>query len=213
MIETADRNDILAYALQRRALITQACEIFQTLGLPLDSHVGALNEELDPLVDYWAISVHPELLRHYRDLARTMHLCCHQLRSEDGVENVQHLEHLIVTDLSMFTRAIDLHAELPAPIQKRILDRTDQLNARPLTLSPLRMAGALPGVVLLAWDQAWREAIADFSCYAGETNQPPAVIDEYISRIDNLEESVGLMMNRFVALSAATEIPAEYRAE
>jgi hypothetical protein len=206
-----DPNDVLSYALQRRSVITQACELVDSLGLPVERSLAEPDVALRAMAYNWAVNVHPDLMRWYRDAAQATHAKCRILRINNGVDEVTEVEQLVLRDLNVFTAAIDAHLSLPAEMQKRVIDLAEPVHANTALVAPMRLASVLPGVVLLAWDQAWRDAIETFGRFAGEVIQTPAVIDGFQSRIDNLEESVQLMMNRFIAISAVTEIPEEYR--
>lgn len=205
-----DPNDVLSYALQRRALITQACELVESLSLPLERSVAELDVALQAMALNWAVTIHPDLMRWYRDAAQATYTKCRVLRIDNGVSEVTELERLVLRDLNLFIAALDAHLSLPADMQKRVIELAEPVHANTAIVAPLRLATVLPGVVLLGWDQAWRDAIATFGSYVGEVTQTPAVIDGFQSRIENLEESVQLMMNRFIAISAATEIPNSY---
>ena len=206
-----DPNDVLSYALQRRALITQACELVESLSLPVERSMVELDVALQAMAYNWAVNVHPDLMRWYRDAAQATYTKCRVLRIDNGVSEVIELERLVLRDLNLFIAALDAHLSLPAEMQKRVIGLAAPVHANTAIIAPMRLAAVLPGVVLLAWDQAWRDAIAAFGTYAGEVMQTPAAIDGFQNRIDNLEESVQLMMNRFIAISAATEIPDAYR--
>lgn len=206
-----DPNDLLSYALQRRSIITQACELVESLALPVERPMADLDVALRAMAYNWAVNVHPDLMRWYRDAAQATHAKCRMLRIDHGVSEVGELERLVLRDLNLFTAAIDAHQSLPAEMQKRVIELAEPVHANTSVVAPIRLASVLPGVVLLAWDQAWRDAIEKLGGYAGEVIQTPAVIDSFQSRIDDLEESVQLMMNRFIAISAATEIPDAYR--
>lgn len=207
-----ESNNILSYALQRRALITQACELVEKLGLPLGHDAGEPDGSLRSLAYVWAVSVHPDLMRWYRDAAQVTHAQCIHLLIEEKVEGVAGIEQLVQRDLKLFTMAIDAHLELPAEMQKRIIDLAPPMHVNSAILSPIRMATVLPGMLLLAWDRAWRDAIDTFGDYVGDVTQTPAAIEAFNRRIDNLEESVQIMRNRFVAISAIADIPEEYPA-
>lgn len=206
-----DPNDVLSYALQRRAIITQACELVESLSLPVERSIAELDVALQAMALNWAVSVHPDLMRWYRDAAQATYTKCRVLRIDYGVGEVTEVERMVLRDLRLFIAALDAHQSLPAEMQKRVIDLAEPVHANTAIVAPLRLATVLPGVVLLGWDQAWRDAIATFGTYAGEVTQTPAAIDGFQNRIDNLEESVQLMMNRFIAISAATEIPGAYR--
>lgn len=201
-----ESNSILSYALQRRALITQACELVEKLGLPLGHDTGEPDGSLRSLAYVWAVSVHPDLMRWYRDAAQVTHAQCIHLLIDQDVEVVAEVGQLVQRDLQLFTMAIDAHLELPAEMQKRIIELAPPMHVNSAILSPMRMATVLPGTLLLAWDQAWRDAIETFGDYVGDVTQTPAAIDAFNRRIDDIEESVQQMLNRFVAISAAAEI-------
>lgn len=207
----SEANDILAYALQRRSIITQACELVQSLGLPVDRAPLEPDVPLRALAYNWAVNVHPDLMRWYRDAAQATQFKCRYLRIEQGVEEVGGIERLVLRDLNLFTTATDAHLALPDEMRKRIIDVAEPVHANTAVVGPLRLATVLPGMLLLAWDQAWRDAIESFGQHVGDVIQTPAAVEGFHSRIDDLEESVQLMLNRFVALSAAAEIPSDYR--
>ena len=160
----------------------------------------------------WAVNVHPDLMRWYRDAAQATHAKCRTLRINNGVDEVTEVEQLVLRDLNVFTAAIDAHLSLPAEMQKRVIDLAEPVHANTALFAPMRLASvaARRGPARLGPGLARRDRNASAG-YAGEVIQTPAVIDGFQSRIDNLEESVQLMMNRFIAISAATEIPDAYR--
>lgn len=202
-----ESNSILSYALQRRALITQACELVEKLGLPLGHDAGEPDGSLRSLAYVWAVSVHPDLMRWYRDAAHFTHAQSIHLLLDEGIEAVAPIEQLVQRDLKLFTMAIDAHLELPTEMQKRIIDMAPPMHVNSAILSPMRMATVLPGMLLLAWDQAWRDAIETFGDYVGDVVQTPAAMDAYNRRINDIEESVQQMLNRFIAISAIADIP------
>lgn len=192
-------------------MITQACEIIDSLDVPIERSTGTPDDDLRPLTFVWATTVHPDLLRWYRDAAQNTQIRCRGLRHDEGIEEAQGIEHLALRDLALFTQAIDTHQSLPAGMQQQIQATASADYVCEVPLAPFRLVAAVPGVALLAWDQAWRDAIQQFSDTAGDVTQDPAVIDHLNSRIDHLEESVDLMMNRFVAISAVTKLSDSHR--
>ena len=206
-----DPNDVLSYALQRRAIITHACELVESLALPVERSLAEPEVPLQAMAFNWAVNIHPDLMRWYRDAAQTTYTKCRVLRIDHGVAEVTDVERLVLRDVNLFTAALDAHMSLPTEIRKQVIDLVEPDHARTSILAPMRLASVLPGVVLLAWDQAWRDAIKTFGTYCGDVMQTPAVVDRFHSRIDDLEESVELMMNRFIAISAATEMPGANR--
>lgn len=204
-------NEVIAYALQRRGLITKACEAVKALGLPVDRGPHDPADALRALAYNWAVNVNPDLMRWYRDAAQDTQAKCRLIHMKEGIEEVTGIERLVLRDLKLFTRAIDAYQALPDDMQKHIMDATATIHTNSAVVSPLRLASVVPGSLLLAWDGAWKDAIETFSERVGDVAiQDPAAIDGFHNRIDEIEEVVQVMRNRFVAISAAAEIPPDY---